>query len=119
MAKNRTTSRKPVAKDKPAKAAGPEQPQPLDPEAIYRFPEVVRRRLFGYRPTQLYEKIKDGLIPPPFPLSDDGRAVGWFGKTIIKYHEERQAAAELKAAELATARKSRDQAHEEARSRHR
>jgi predicted DNA-binding transcriptional regulator AlpA len=72
------------------------EPRPLVPDEIYRPHEA--RHFFGYRPTQLDEKIKAGEIPAPLPLSDSGRAVGWLGSQIIEWQAKRVAAAKRSAA---------------------
>jgi hypothetical protein len=43
-------------------------------------------RYFGYRHTQLDEKIRSGEIPAPLSLSASGRAKGWLGRQIIEHH---------------------------------
>ena len=70
-------------------------PQPharsLVPDQIYRPDEA--RFFFGYKATQLDEKIKAGEVPAPIPLSDSGRAVGWLGSQIIAWQAGRVACA--------------------------
>jgi predicted DNA-binding transcriptional regulator AlpA len=66
------------------------QREGLVPDQIYRASEA--RKYFGYKATQLDEKIKTGEIPAPIYLSDTGRARGWFGRQIIKWQSEREAA---------------------------
>ena len=73
-----------------------EQPRPLVADHIYR--EREGGPFFGYKPTQLHEKILSGEIPRPIPLSDSGRAVGWFGRQIMAWQAEREAAADRQAA---------------------
>lgn len=68
-----------------------QEPRPLVPDHIYRPHEA--RHFFGYKPTQLDEKIRLGEIPAPIPLSDTGRAVGWLGRQIIEWQAKRVAAA--------------------------
>jgi predicted DNA-binding transcriptional regulator AlpA len=62
--------------------------------------EIVRLRdgakFFGFKHSQLDEKIKSGEIPAPFPLSESGRAVGWTGAQIIEHQRRRLAAAKQK-----------------------
>jgi hypothetical protein len=63
--------------------------------------QIVRKgeggkKYFGLGPTQLEEGIKKGEIPPPFDLTDSGRAKGWTGQQIIDHHARRQAAAAAK-----------------------
>ena len=67
-----------------------DDPRPLAPDQIYRPNEA--RFFFGYKSTQLDEKIKAGEIPTPISLSDTGRAKGWLGRQIIKWQAEREAA---------------------------
>jgi predicted DNA-binding transcriptional regulator AlpA len=59
--------------------------------------QIVRKRegakYFGYKRSQLDEKIKSGEIPPTFPLSKSGRAQAWTGRQIIEYQRARLAAA--------------------------
>ena len=74
----------------------------LEPNQTIRQSEG--EKYFGYRHTQLKEKIDAGEIPAPIPLSDSGRAKGWLGSQIIEHHQKRIAAA---AAEAATTAKKR------------
>jgi predicted DNA-binding transcriptional regulator AlpA len=67
------------------------QPRSLHPDQIYRPSEA--RLFFGFRATQLTEKIKAGEIPAPMKLSDSGHAVGWLGSVIIAWQAARVAAA--------------------------
>jgi predicted DNA-binding transcriptional regulator AlpA len=69
----------------------PQPPRPLDPGQFYRRGEGWK--YFGYKSTQLDEKIKSGEIPAPISLSDSGRACGWFGRQILAWQAEREAAA--------------------------
>jgi predicted DNA-binding transcriptional regulator AlpA len=63
-----------------------DEPRPLVPDQIYRWNEGWK--FFGYRSTQLEEKIEAGEIPAPIPLSDTGRAVGWLGRQIIEWQAD-------------------------------
>jgi predicted DNA-binding transcriptional regulator AlpA len=83
------------SKQKQKKPQMPEEPRPLVPGEFYRRSE--NWKYYGYRPTQLEEKIKSGEIPPPISLSDTGRACGWFGRTIIAWQQEREAASKVEA----------------------
>ena len=67
--------------------------EPINPNFFYRMPEGWK--FFGYKPTQLNEKIKSGVVPKPIILdgSADGRARGWFGSTIIKWQNDKMEAA--------------------------
>ena len=73
--------------------------------------EVVRKRhgykFFGFKPTALNEKIRSGEIPAPIPMSDDGRAMAWFGWQIIEHQKKRLAAAKAVAAKAAKKRAAR------------
>jgi predicted DNA-binding transcriptional regulator AlpA len=68
-----------------------EKIEELHPNQIVRMNEGPK--FFGYKATQLPEKIKSGEIPAPFPLSDTGRAKGWTGRQIIEHQSRRLAAA--------------------------
>ena len=59
----------------------------LHPNQIVRWSEG--KKYFGYRHTQLEEKIRTGEIPAPFLLSDTGRAKGWTGRQIIEHQRRR------------------------------
>jgi hypothetical protein len=72
------------------------QKQELDPNLVIR--QCDGWRYFGYKGTQLKEKIRAGEIPEPFALSDSGRAKAWYGWQIIQHQKERIAAAALKRA---------------------
>jgi predicted DNA-binding transcriptional regulator AlpA len=60
----------------------------IDPAKFYRKALSADRKLFGYSDTVQDQKIKLGEIPPPIKLSPSGRAVGWFGRTIIEYQRK-------------------------------
>jgi hypothetical protein len=70
--------------------------RPLYPDYFYRLNEGPN--YFGYKPTQQNEAIKKGIIPRPCNLSPDGRAKGWFGRTIIEHQQKVQATASNDAA---------------------
>jgi predicted DNA-binding transcriptional regulator AlpA len=65
--------------------------RPLVVGQIYRRSEGPA--YFGLQSSQIDEKIKSGEIPPPFPLTDTGRASGWLGQTILAWQAARIAAA--------------------------
>jgi hypothetical protein len=69
--------------------------QGLEPNQIVR--QKDGEKYFGFRPTQLKEKIEAGEIPALIPLSDSGRAKGWLGIQIIEYQAKRLAAAKARA----------------------
>jgi hypothetical protein len=68
---------------------------------------IVRKKdgplYFGYGPTMQEELIKQGKLPMPFPLSEDGRAQGWTGGQILDHIARMQvlAAERLEAARAA------------------
>jgi predicted DNA-binding transcriptional regulator AlpA len=74
--------------------------QPINPDFFYRLHEG--RKYFGYGPSTIEAKIQSGEIPAPISLSDSGRARGWFGRTIIAWQREREAAAAKAAAMKST-----------------
>ncbi len=65
--------------------------EPLHPNEIIRLNEGPT--FFGYKHSELDQKIKSGEIPTPFALSDGGRAKGWTGQQIIDYQRRRLAKA--------------------------
>jgi predicted DNA-binding transcriptional regulator AlpA len=70
--------------------------RPLNPDFFYRMFEGPL--FFGVGRSQMNQLIAGGKIPKPIPLTDGGRAKGWFGSQIIQWKAER-----LKAAEAAQA----------------
>jgi predicted DNA-binding transcriptional regulator AlpA len=64
---------------------------PLHPNEIVRKSQGPR--YFGLKKSQLKEAIQKGLIEPPFPLVEGGRATGWTGQTIIDHQQRRKDAA--------------------------
>jgi hypothetical protein len=70
----------------------------LDPNEVVR--QCDGEKWFGYKNTQIREKIKNGEIPEPFDLSDTGRAKAWYGWQIIQHQKERIAAAAAKRAKF-------------------
>ena len=52
-----------------------------------RLPEV--KRVTGYGRTAIYDKIKSGEFPAPYPLSATGRAVAWDSVSIERWIESR------------------------------
>ncbi|MDU0113282.1 AlpA family phage regulatory protein [Psychrosphaera aquimarina] len=47
---------------------------------IIRKPEVIK--LLGLSRTTIYYRVKDGLLPPPFPLG--ANSVGWLNTEISR-----------------------------------
>jgi predicted DNA-binding transcriptional regulator AlpA len=68
-----------------------QEPRPLVPDQMYRPHEALN--YFGFKSTQLAEKIKAKEIPAPIRLSDSGRAVAWLGSQILEWQAKRVAAA--------------------------
>jgi hypothetical protein len=69
----------------------------IDPLSIYRYEEG--HRIFGYKPTQLDELIKQKVIPAPMYLGPPpSRAKGWTGAQLIKYFKDLEEAQEERAA---------------------
>ena len=62
------------------------------PRRFLRLPEVEHAS--GYRRTSIYEKIKTGEFPKPYPLG--ARAVGWLAEDIEAWIDSRIQAAEGK-----------------------
>jgi predicted DNA-binding transcriptional regulator AlpA len=60
--------------------------KPLDPTAIYRVQDA--RSLFGYGPSVLRERIKNGTLPKPVLLAPPpSRARGWYGWMVNEWRE--------------------------------
>jgi hypothetical protein len=66
--------------------------EPLVPDRFYRKTEAIGNRYFGLGATQLDKLIRDGVIEAPIKLNPNGRAVGWFGRTIIDFQKKLQTA---------------------------
>lgn len=58
---------------------------------MMRLPAV--KQAVGFGRTAIYEKIKTGEFPAPYPLSDNGRAVAWASDEIDNWIESRIQAA--------------------------
>lgn len=71
--------------------------EPLNPDHFYRA--ALGPLFFGYKMSALYLAIEKGLVPRPIPLTDGGRASGWFGRTILEWQRSREEAARLQQAE--------------------
>jgi prophage regulatory protein len=61
------------------------------PRRFMRLPAV--RQAVGLGRTAIYEKIKSGEFPAPYPLSNNGRAVAWASDEIDRWIESRIQAA--------------------------
>ena len=72
--------------------------EPLDPNKIFR--ECDARDIFGFAPTQLKQRIKEGAIPRPVLLAPPpSRAKGWYGYMINEHRARVEAQQEASAAE--------------------
>ena len=49
------------------------------------------REKYPYSESSIYDQIKRGLFPAPFPLVEGGRARGWFEDEIDEYLAARAA----------------------------
>jgi hypothetical protein len=72
------------------KPSSPHDLLPIDPDRFYRKSEIIQRRFYGYGPTQFDEKVKAGEIEL-LSLSESGRGVGAFGRTILAWQAARPA----------------------------
>jgi predicted DNA-binding transcriptional regulator AlpA len=90
MARPEVTGRKTGVPKKP-RLSRLDDTQPINPDFFYRKNEGPK--YFGYKLSQQDEKIKTGVIPKPVALDEDGRACGWFGKTILAWQAGRIAKA--------------------------
>jgi len=61
---------------------------PLDPNVLVRRGSDDEWRYLGLKRTAVQEAIDDGLLEPPHPLNEDGRAQAWFGFQVNRYHEK-------------------------------
>jgi predicted DNA-binding transcriptional regulator AlpA len=66
------------------------------PQKVYRRADLPR--VTGYKRSQIDELIATGKFPKGFPLSDNGRAVGWFESDIVDWQLARRAARDRDAA---------------------
>ena len=80
---------------------------------VLRWPDVLAAT--GYSKTQIEVKIREGQFPCPFPLSEGGRAVGWWEDELIAYQEQREAQRSAAAQERAQVTREQQQALREAR----
>jgi hypothetical protein len=72
--------------------------EPVDPNHVFR--ECDARAIFGYKPTQLKEKIKSGDVPKPMRLAaPPSKARGWYGWQINEWAERVETSQEKWASE--------------------
>lgn len=84
-----------------AKRYPPEPIGTIQPDQIYRV--NLSPQIFGYGPQATRDKIRNGELPLPHPLSPSARTEAWTGQQILDHRARMKALAEEKAkAELAT-----------------
>jgi predicted DNA-binding transcriptional regulator AlpA len=52
-------------------------------QRILRLPEVLK--FTGWCRSTLYERIREGKVPPGTKLDPDGRSVGWFEYQVLAH----------------------------------
>ena len=57
------------------------------PKRFIRMEELVNK--IGFARSTIFSLIKEGQIPPPFKLTPNGRAIGWFEETIDEWMDAR------------------------------
>jgi predicted DNA-binding transcriptional regulator AlpA len=68
------------------------------PNKIYRKSHPETQGILGLSPTGIDEAILNKELPPPVPLTAYGKAVGWYGFTLIQVIKDRLTKAEARAA---------------------
>ena len=68
----------------------------IDPSVYYRKTDPKTRQIIGLAATAIDEAIKNGDLEPPEPITENGRATGWQGATLIKMIRKRQERAAAK-----------------------
>jgi len=74
----------------------------IQPDRIYRT--TLSPAIFGYGPQATRDKIRNGDLPTPFPLSPTSRFEAWTGRQIIEHRAQMQALAAEKAKAIADRR---------------
>jgi hypothetical protein len=65
----------------------------------------LSQQIFGYGPQATRDKIRNGELPLPHPLSSSARTEAWTGQQILDHRKKMKLLAEEKAkAELAAAK---------------
>jgi hypothetical protein len=83
-----------------AKRYPPEPIGTIQPDQIYRT--TLSQQIFGYGPQATRDKIRNGELPLPHPLSSSARTEAWTGQQILDHRANMKLLAEEKAkAELA------------------
>jgi hypothetical protein len=79
----------------------------IQPDRIYRT--TLSSTIFGYGPQATRDKIRNGELPMPFPLSPTSRFEAWTGRQIIEHRAQMQALAADKAKAFADSKRPRPQ----------
>jgi predicted DNA-binding transcriptional regulator AlpA len=75
----------------------------IDPAKIYRRYSEEAEKIIGLKRSAIDDGIKNGSIPKPLLLTEQGRATGWLGVTLIELQRKRMAMAEARRAPAAAA----------------
>ena len=76
-------------------------------DRIYRT--TLSSAIFGYGPQATRDKIRNGELPMPFPLSPTSRFEAWTGSQIIEHRAQMQALAAEKAKAVTDNKRPRPQ----------
>jgi hypothetical protein len=79
----------------------------IQPDQIYRT--TLSSTIFGYGPQATRDKIRNGDLPMPFPLSPTSRFEAWTGRQIIEHRAQMQALAAEKVKAIADNKRPRPQ----------
>lgn len=63
----------------------------IKPHWIYRKTSHETHRIIGLKASAIAGAIKDGTLPPPIPLTADGKSKGWMGWQLIQVMQQRAA----------------------------
>lgn len=75
----------------------PDLTERINPDLIYRTSNPIAKAVIGLGPTQTWEAVKRGELPPPVALTDSGYAKGWTGQQLIDLQRRRVEKAEAAA----------------------
>src|SRR5690242_6400367 len=67
--------------------------EPLIAHYFYRKHGPTARHVIGLGPTMIDKKIRTGELPAPIQLFEGGKALGWYGQTLIELMQSRIAKA--------------------------
>ena len=79
----------------------PDLTERINPDLIYRTSNPIAKAVIGLGPTQTWEAVRRGELPPPIALTDSGSARGWTGAQLLDLQKKRVEKAEAEAARLA------------------